>query len=110
MARSLSSDTRRILRVVGTVGCSIDELAVRTGIGKARLAKLLWHLAQAGWISAREEVRPLRLYRRVRPVPRPALAEALATNSPPHIEALQAAFGIRLPAKRARGRTVRRGE
>ncbi len=110
MARPLSSDTRRILRLLGHVGCSIDELAARTGIGKARLAKLLWHLAEAGWISAKQEVRPLTLYRRARPVPRRAAPLVPASATASHLEALQAAFGIRLPTKRARGRTIRRGE
>ena len=111
MARPLSSNSQKVLRQLGRSGKSIDELSARTGIRKDRLAKLLWHLEGLGWISAGGEVRRLAVYRRLRDAPRAKRSNPLARNVPAsHLVALQAAFGIRLPAKRARGRTVRGSE
>ena len=88
---------------------TLDEIAARTGLRKDRLAKVIWHLRQRGWIAADEEMRRLHVYRRLRELPsRPR--KASRSQSTPHIAALNAAFGIGLPAKRARGRVVRRGE
>jgi hypothetical protein len=111
MARPLSANSRKVLGQVGKAGKSIDELAARTGIRKDRLAKLLWHLQSLGWISVIREVRTLPVYRRVRQVPRPKSHDVAKGYTPaPHIAALQAAFGIGVPVRRARGRTVRRTE
>ena len=109
MARPLSRNSRKVLRQLGKAGKSIDELATRTGIRKDRLAKLLWHLQSLGWISVSKEVRTLPVYRRLREVP-PRKPDGVPRGytPAPHIAALQAAFGIGLPARRARGRTVRR--
>lgn len=101
----------KVLRQLGQSAKSIDELSARTGIRKDRLAKLLWHLQGAGWIAAGEEVRRLPVYRRLRQIPaakRVVGGERKAAA--PHITALNAAFGIGLPPRRARGRTIRRGE
>ena len=111
MARPLSQKTRKVLAHIGrAAGSSLDELAARSGIRKAKLAKLLWHLQGAGWIAASEELRCLVVYRRLRDIPRalPPARDPIKTAA--HIQSLNAAFGIRLPAKRARGRTIRRGE
>lgn len=111
MARPLSPNTRKVLaHIRRACGSSLDELAARLGIRKARLAKLLWHLQGAGWIAASEELRRLVVYRRLRDVPRESPRKKVDLKTAPHIQALNAAFGIHLPAKRARGRTVRRGE
>ena len=111
MARPLSGNSLKVLAQLGKGPRSIDELAARTGMRKDRVAKVLWHLQSRGWITVSEEVRRLAVYRRLRNLParkRPDGPKRYATA--PHIEALQAAFGIRFPAKRARARTVRRGE
>lgn len=111
MARPLSLNSRKVLTQLGKSSKSLDELSARTGIRKDKLAKLLWHLEGRGWISAGEETRRLPVYRRLRDVPpakRTRANDGASTES--HIAALNAAFGIRLPAKRARGRTIRRSE
>ena len=93
-----------------TAGASIDELAARSGLRKAKLAKMLWHLQGGGWITAGPELKRVVIYRRLRDVPREAAPRTARPKVAPHIEALNAAFGIRLPATRARGRTIRRSE
>ena len=109
MARPLSETSRKVLAQLGKSPKSLDELSARTGIRKDRLAKVLWHLLGRGWVSAAEEVRRLPVYRRLRDVPS-APRTSPRPQPKPHIAALNAAFGIGLPAKRARGRIVRRGE
>lgn len=110
MARRLSANSLKLLRQLGQSGKSIDELSARTGIRKDKVAKLLWHLRGAGWIGVSEEVRRLPVYKRLREIPAAKLTGGRALRTAVHITALQTAFGIRLPAKRARGRTIRRGE
>lgn len=111
MPRPLSAYSRKVLRqLLKSVGSSIDELAARTGIRKDKLARVLWDLKGAGWVEASEEVRRLTVYRRLREMPSLPGGSVRRTKLPSHIQALQAAFGIRMPAKRARARTVRRGE
>ena len=110
MARRLSANSLKVLRQLGQSARSIDELSARTGIRKDKLAKLLWHLQGAGWIGASEEVRRLPVYKRLREIPAAKRTAGLVSRTAEHITALQTAFGIRLPAKRARGRTIRRGE
>ncbi len=110
MARPLASNTRKVLRQLSTEGGrSIDELAARTGIRKDKLARLLWDLKGAGWVAASSEVKELVVYRRLREMP-PARRRSRRSGTGSHIEALQAAFGMRLPVKRTRGRIVRRSE
>ena len=106
MPRPLSESSRKILGQLGKSAKSLDQLSARTGIRKDRLAKVLWHLRTRGWIEESEEVRKLAVYRRLRDVPSKARKVARA-KSAPHIAALNAAFGIGLPVKRARGRVVR---
>jgi hypothetical protein len=110
MARPLSANSRKVLVQLGKSAKSIDELSARTGIRRDKLAKLLWHLLGLGWIAVTEEVRRLPVYRRLREMPagkRPAGRRAAPAS---HIAALNAAFGIGVPPKRARGRMVRRGD
>jgi hypothetical protein len=110
MPRPLSENARKVLRRLGkVVGCSVDELSARTGVRKDKLARVLWDLKGAGWIAASCEVKELVVYRRLREMP-PARRAKRGRKSASHIEVLQAAFGMRLPAKRARGRIVRRSE
>ena len=109
MARPLSVNSQKVLRQLGQSARSLDELAARTGIRKDRLAKLLWHLQGRGWVAVGEESRLLAVYRRLRDAPPPRRSEKSQSGSS-HIADLQAAFGIRLPAKRRRGRVVRRSE
>jgi DNA-binding IclR family transcriptional regulator len=109
MARILSQNTRKLLTHLGNQPKSLDELAARTGLRKDKVAKLLWHLERLGWVAANEETRRLAVYRRLRDVPA-VKRDAENRTAQTHIAALNAAFGIRLPAKRARGRTVRRSE
>lgn len=87
----------------------MDELSARTGIRKDKLAKVLWHLEQQGWISAGEETRLLAVYRRTRDLPAVRRSIDRGKQPAPHIAALNAAFGIGIAQKRARARTVRRG-
>ena len=110
MARRLYANSLKVLRQLGQSGKSIDELSARTGIRKDKVAKLLWHLQGAGWIGVSEEVRRLPVYKRLREIPALRRIGGAGRRTAPHITALQTAFGIRLPSKRARGRTVRRGE
>ena len=111
MARPLSPNSRKVLVQLGKSPKSVDELSARTGIRKDKLAKLLWHLEGLGWIAGDEEVRRLPVYRRLKDLPALKRTPVPRTSSSAsHIAALNAAFGIRLPAKRARGRTVRRSE
>ena len=108
MARPLSPKSRRVLVQLGKTPKSLDELSARSGIRKDKLAKLLWHLEALGWIEAGEETRRLAVYRRLRDVPSVKREPVIQASS--HLAALNAAFGIRLPAKRMRGRTVRRSD
>jgi hypothetical protein len=111
MARPLSSNSQKVLRQLGKAGKSADELAARTGIRRDRVAKLLWHLENLGWISVGEEVRRVAVYRSLREAPPAKRKSALGRSAAAsHLVALQAVFGSRLPAKRARGRTVRQSE
>ena len=110
MARRLSANSLKVLRQLGQSGKSIDELSARTGIRKDKVAKVLWHLQGAGWIGMSEEVRRLPVYKRLREIPVLRRMAGSGRRTAPHLKALQKAFGIRLPSKRARGRTVRRGE
>ncbi len=110
MPRPLSDNSRKVLRQLGkSVGSSIDELSARTGIRKKKLARVLWDLKAAGWIAAGSEVKELTVYRRLRELP-PERRDRRPVKPASHIDALHAAFGMRLPARRARGRVVRRGE
>jgi hypothetical protein len=109
MARPLSETSRKVLAQLGKSPKSLDELSARTAIRKDRLAKILWHLLGRGWVATAEEVRRLPVYRRLRDVPAVPRRRP-RPQSKPHIAALNAAFGIGLPAKRARGRIVRRSE
>ena len=104
MARLLSQYARKVLVQLGETPKSLDELAARTGIRKDRLAKVLWHLLRRGWIGTGEEVRRLPVYKRLNAVP-PARRKRRGAGS--HLDALNAAFGIRMPTKRTRARTVR---
>jgi len=88
----------------------MDELSARTGIRKDKVAKLLWHLEALGWVAAGEETRLLRVYRRLRDVPAARRFKDTGKKPAAHIAALNAAFGIGRPVKRARARTIRRGE
>jgi len=109
--RPLSPNTRKVLRQLGGGGRSIDELAARTKIDKDQIAKALWRLRELGWVSVKEEVRKVSVFARARSVPRARPADLERRESmPEHIASLQAAFGIGLPKKRARARTVRRVE
>src|SRR5947207_11536932 len=110
MPRPLSSNTRKVLTHLGKSPKSMDELAARTGIRKERVAKVLWHLEQLGWVQQTEEIRKLPVYRRLRDLPAAKPQVGRGASSAPHIAALNAAFGIRTPAKRARGRIVRQSE
>ena len=106
MARPLSETSRKVLVQLGETPKSLDEIAARTGLRKDRVAKILWHLVSRGWIATDEEVRRLPVYRRLKPVPAARrVRRTEAADS--HFAALNAAFGIRMPAKRARARTVR---
>jgi hypothetical protein len=110
VARALSANSRKVLRELGTTAKSIDELRVRTGVPKKKLAKVLWHLRELGWVSVSEEVRKTPVFRRIRL--RAGSASSVRRKRPgpsPHLAALQAAFGIRLPSRRAQARTVRPG-
>lgn len=110
MARGLSANARKVLRELGDRRKPIDELRRRTGIPKYKLAKVLWHLCNGGWVAVGEEVRKTPVFKRVRVAPKADAATGRSrSESAPHIAALQAAFGIRLPPKRAQGRTVRPG-
>jgi len=106
MARPLSKTSRKVLVQLGETPKSLDEIAARTGLRKDRVAKILWHLVARGWIASDEEVRLLPVYRRLKPVPA-ARRIKRRTEADSHMAALNAAFGIRMPAKRARARTVR---
>ena len=110
MARPLSSTSLKVLSHLGKSNKSVDELAARTGIKKDRLAKVLWHLERAGWISSGEETRSLAVYRRLREAPARKRAGWAGGRPVAHIAALNAAFGIGTPVKRRRGRLVRRSE
>ena len=110
MARPLSSTSLKVLSHLGKSSRSVDELAARTGIRKDRLAKVLWHLERAGWISSGEETRSLAVYRRVRELPTRKRAHPAGRSPAPHIAALNAAFGIGAPIRRRRGRVVRGNE
>ena len=110
MARPLSQNSLKVLTQLGKSSKSLDELSARTGIRKDKLAKLLWHLEGRGWIAAAQETRLLPVYRRLREVPTVKRSAARVKQPAPHIAALNAAFGIRAPLKRARARTVRRSE
>ena len=110
MARPLSSSSLKVLTHLGNSPKSVDELSARTGMRKDKLAKVLWHLQSRGWISSGEETRRLAVYRRVRDVPQRKRPGRAVRTPAPHIAALNAAFGIRAPVKRARGRLVRQGE
>ncbi len=110
MARPLSPNSRKVLRLLGGTGRSLEELAGATGIARTKLSKILWHLKALGWVAAQEEVRKLAVYKRLRAVPAPEHISEPSTKTAPHLVALQAAFGIRMPARRKRGRTVRRAE
>jgi hypothetical protein len=110
MARPLSANSRKVLVQLGKSAKSIDELSARTGIRKDRLAKVLWHLEALGWVAVGQETRQLPVYRRLRAVSAPKRVGQSGKRPAPHIAALNAAFGIGLPAKRARARTIRRGE
>lgn len=107
MPRPLSRNTRKVLAQLGQAR-SLDELSARTGLRKDKVAKLLWNLQALGWIALSEEVRLLPVYRRLRDIPRAKRQTNPLRSQPAHIAALNAAFGISLPVKRARGRTVRR--
>jgi hypothetical protein len=109
MPRPLSANSRKVLGQLGK-DRSLDELSALTGIRKDRVAKILWHLRSLGWIAAGEEVRRLSVYKRVRELPPARRKTAAPLSQPAHIAALNAAFGISLPARRARGRTVRRSD
>src|SRR5688500_1956898 len=100
MARPLSKTSRKVLAQLGKSARSLDELAARLGMRKERLAKALWHLQARGWIAATEEVRRLPVYRRLREAPR-APRKTLRPQPAGNIAALNAAFGIALPARRA---------
>lgn len=106
MPRPLSETSRKVLVQLGQRPKSLDELSARTGVRKDRLAKVLWHLLGRGWIAAAEEVRRLPVYRRLKAVP-PARRKKRREQASSHLDALNAAFGIRMPAKRTRARTVR---
>lgn len=106
MARPLSQYARKVLVQLGETPKSLDELSARTGIRKDRLAKVLWHLIGRGWVATGEEVRRLPVYRRLKAVPA-ARRNARRAQPSSHLDALNAAFGIRMPAKRTRARTVR---
>lgn len=111
MPRPLSPNSRKVLRQLGGAGKSIDELAARTKIDKDHIAKALWRLRELGWVSVKEEVRKVSVFVRARSVPRvKQAAEKKRQGLPEHLAALQAAFGIGLPRKRPRARTVRRAE
>src|SRR5438552_2389921 len=110
MARPLSHNSRKVLVQLGKSPRSMDELSARTGIRKDRVAKLLWHLQALGWVAVGEETRQLLVYRRLRPVPAAKRMERFGKRSAPHLAALNAAFGIGLPPKRTRARTIRKGE
>lgn len=106
MARPLSETSRKVLAQLGETPKSLDEIAARMGLRKDRVAKILWHLVSRGWIATDEEVRRLPVYRRLKAVPAARRAKPRSEGDP-HIAALNAAFGIRMPPKRARARTVR---
>lgn len=110
MARPLSLNSQKVLRQLGQSGKSLDELSARTGMRKDRLAKLLWHLEGRGWVAASEETRRLRVYRRLRDAPVRRRSELGKRSAASHVVDLYAAFGIRLPEKRRRGRLVRGSE
>ena len=105
MARPLSAASNKVLRQLGRTAKSLDELAARTGIRKDRVAKLLWHLEARGWIAVSEETRRLPVYRRLRQASIPKRKDPKDRAS--HFTELYAAFRMRLPSKRARGRVVR---
>jgi DNA-binding IclR family transcriptional regulator len=107
MARPLSANSLKVLRLLGQSGKSLDELSAVAGIRKDRLAKLLWHLERLGWIAGSEEMRRLPVYRRLRTVPARRRPQTASRHAGSHVADLYAAFGIRLPAKRRRGRVVR---
>ena len=109
MARPLSETSRKVLVHLGETPKSLDEISARTGLRKDRIAKILWQLISRGWIATAEEVRRLPVYRRLKPVPAARRAKR-GTAADSHIAALNAAFGIRMPAKRSRARTVRQRE
>lgn len=108
MARPLSPNSRKVLRLLGGTGRSVEELAAATGIARTKLSKILWHLKALGWVTAEEELRKLAVYKRLRVLPATQHAAQPSAKTAPHLIALQAAFGIRMPARRKRGRTVRR--
>lgn len=91
---------------------TIDQLAASTGIGKKKLAKVLWDLQDLGWVrvavvlrKSRWRVAVYRLARRVPPAPRAAPPKR--SSMPEHVAMLYAAFGIGLPKRRAVGRRAR---
>lgn len=106
MPRPLSANSHKVLRQLGRSAKSLDELAARTGIRKDRVAKLLWHLEARGWIAVSEETRRLPVYRRLRQAPIRKRKDARHRAASEFTE-LYAAFRMRLPAKRPRGRVVR---
>ena len=110
MARPLSANAHKVLRHLGRYAKSLDELAARTGIRKDRLAKLLWHLKRGGWIAVSEETRRLPVYLRLRDAPAQLRRDGKRLGASQQFAELYAAFGIRLPPKRRRGRVIRGGE
>jgi len=106
MPRPLSPNSEKVLRHLGRSAKSLDELAARTGIRKDRVAKLLWHLEARGRIAVSEETRRLPMYRRLRQTPIRKRKDAMHRGASKFTE-LYAAFRMRLPAKRPRGRVVR---
>lgn len=109
MARPLSANSHKVLRQLGSSAKSLDELSARTGMRKDRVAKLLWNLQSRGWIAESRETRQLRVYRRVRAAPAQKRPEVSQRRAPQFSE-LYAAFRMRLPTKRRRGRVVRGGD
>ncbi len=112
MARPLSPDSRALLAKLKGSPKTIDQLAASTGIGKKKLAKVLWDLRDLGWVrvavvlrKSRWRVAVYRLARRVPPAPRAMAAKRNAM--PEHVAMLYAAFGIGLPKRRMVGRRAR---